>query len=168
TVLQAVEGLTPVPGRMQVVPNDHDIQVIVDYAHTPDALEQVLQALRTHVEGNLVTVFGCGGDRDREKRQVMGRVACAVSDRVVITSDNPRSEDPQAIIRDIESGCSGDYRMLPDRAEAIRTAIADAAPGDCIVIAGKGHENYQLVEGERLYFSDEEQAREALALRGSV
>lgn len=167
-VLQAVAGLTPVPGRMQVVPNEHEIQVIVDYAHTPDALEQVLQSLGSHVDGSLVTVFGCGGDRDREKRQVMGRVACAVSDRVVVTSDNPRSEDPHAIMRDIESGCSGDYLLLPDRAEAIRAAIAGAAPGDCIVIAGKGHENYQLVEGERLYFSDEEQAREALALRGSA
>lgn len=167
-ILRAVTSLAPVPGRMQVVPNDLGIQVIVDYAHTPDALEQVLQALRTHVEGDLVTVFGCGGDRDRDKRQVMGRVACTGSDRVVVTSDNPRGEDPLLIMRDIETGCTGDYLLLPDRAEAIRRAIADAAPGDCIVIAGKGHEDYQLVEGERLYFSDEEQAREALALRGSI
>lgn len=166
-ILQAVAALAPVPGRMQVVPNDLGIHVIVDYAHTPDALEQVLLALRTHVEGKLVTVFGCGGDRDREKRQVMGRIACTGSDRVVVTSDNPRGEDPESIMRDIQSGCTGNYELVPDRAEAIRRAIADASAGDCVVIAGKGHENYQLVEGERLFFSDEQQAREALALRGS-
>ena len=167
-VLEAVASLRPVPGRMQSIPNALNMQVIVDYAHTPDALEHVLQALRPHVAGALVTVFGCGGDRDRGKRQLMGRVACQLSDRVVVTSDNPRSEDPQAIMRDIESGCSGDYILVPDRADAIHQALADAAAGDCVVIAGKGHEDYQLVEGQRLYFSDEQQAREALALRGSA
>ena len=164
-VLHAVEQLRPVPGRMEVVPNSQGLQVIVDYAHTPDALHQVLSALRSHVEGELVTVFGCGGDRDRDKRQLMGRVACELSDRVVLTSDNPRSESPAEILRDIESGCSGEYLLLEDRAEAIRHALTDARPGDCIVIAGKGHEDYQIVEGQRLYFSDVEQAREALAWR---
>ena len=108
-VLEAVAHLRPVPGRMQAIPNTLDLQVIVDYAHTPHALEQVLKAIRPHVSGSLVTVFGCGGDRDQEKRQVMGRIACALSDRVVVTSDNPRSEEPLQIMRDIEAGCSGQY-----------------------------------------------------------
>ena len=164
-VLDAVGTLRPVPGRMQAIPNELDLQVIVDYAHTPQALEHVLKALRPHVGGALITVFGGGGDRDREKRQIMGRIACALSDRVVITSDNPRSESPRQIMRDIESGCSGDYRLIEDRAQAIATAVADAGPGDCIVIAGKGHENYQLVAGARLHFSDADQAGNALARR---
>ncbi|MCB1690244.1 MAG: UDP-N-acetylmuramoyl-L-alanyl-D-glutamate--2,6-diaminopimelate ligase [Halioglobus sp.] len=164
-VLAAVARLQPVPGRMALVPNTLDLQVIVDYAHTPHALEQVLMALRPHVRGSLVTVFGCGGDRDREKRQVMGRVACSLSDRVVVTSDNPRSEEPLHIMRDIESGCTGDYSLVVDRAEAIAAAVAAAGPGDCVVIAGKGHEDYQLVDGARLPFSDEAHARAALAGR---
>lgn len=164
-VLASVAQLQPVPGRMQAIPNAAGLQVIVDYAHTPDALEQVLRALRDHVPGALVTVFGCGGDRDREKRQVMGRVACALSDRVVLTSDNPRNEDPRQILADIESGCSGDYVLEADRATAIHRAIQEAQPGDCVVIAGKGHEDYQIVEGRKLYFSDEQQAVDALGRR---
>lgn len=167
-VLEAVSSLRPVPGRMQAIPNELGFQVIVDYAHTPHALEQVLLALKPHVEGRLVTVFGCGGDRDRDKRQIMGRVACQHSDRVVVTSDNPRSENPAEILRDIERGCSGDYRLVEDRAEAIALAVAEAGRGDCIVIAGKGHEAYQLVEGERLPFSDAAQAREALERRARL
>lgn len=162
-LLQAVSTLHAVPGRMQVIPNTLGLQLIVDYAHTPDALEQVLRALKPHVSGALVTVFGCGGDRDSQKRQIMGRVACEWSDRVVVTSDNPRSENPLAIMGDIATGCSGHYQMQPDRAEAIRVAVAGARPGDCVVIAGKGHEKYQIIEGERLYFSDEEQVLAALA-----
>jgi UDP-N-acetylmuramoyl-L-alanyl-D-glutamate--2,6-diaminopimelate ligase len=162
-LLALVSRLQPVPGRMQTVPNGLGLQVIVDYAHTPDALAQVLGALRSHVAGKLVTVFGCGGDRDREKRQIMGRIACRLSDRVVVTSDNPRSESPAAILRDIETGCSGDYALVPDRAEAIALALAGARAGDCIVIAGKGHEDYQIVEGERLPFSDAAVARDLLA-----
>tara|TARA_R110002073_G_scaffold21091_4_gene74688 strand:- start:2297 stop:3787 length:1491 start_codon:yes stop_codon:yes gene_type:complete len=165
SVLDAVAHLQPVPGRMALVPNTMGFQVVVDYAHTPDALEQVLQALRPHVGGALVTVFGCGGDRDREKRQLMGRVACSLSDRVVVTSDNPRSEEPLQIMREIEAGCSGEYTLIADRAEAIATAVAAAAPGDCVVIAGKGHEDYQLVDGVRMPFSDEAHARAALAGR---
>jgi UDP-N-acetylmuramoyl-L-alanyl-D-glutamate--2,6-diaminopimelate ligase len=164
-LLAAVAQLKPVPGRMELVPNAAGLQVIVDYAHTPDALHQVLAALRSHVAGALVTVFGCGGDRDRDKRQLMGRVACELSDRVFVTSDNPRSEPPGDILRDIETGCSGDYLLLEDRAEAIRRALQEAEPGDCIVIAGKGHEDYQIVGSERLYFSDTEQAMAALAGR---
>jgi UDP-N-acetylmuramoyl-L-alanyl-D-glutamate--2,6-diaminopimelate ligase len=164
-VLEAVSQLQPVPGRMQFISNNLGLQVIVDYAHTPDALEQVLRALKPHVGGKLVTVFGCGGDRDRDKRQVMGRVACQWSDRVVVTSDNPRNESPAQIMRDIETGCSGDYTLLTDRAEAIALALTEAVAGDCIVIAGKGHEDYQVVEGERLPFSDESQAQDVLAGR---
>jgi len=166
-VLEAVAHLRPVPGRMQAIPNTLDLQVIVDYAHTPHALEQVLKAIRPHVSGSLITVFGCGGDRDREKRQVMGRIACALSDRVVVTSDNPRSEEPMQIMRDIEAGCSGKYTLVADRAQAIAVAVADACAGDCVVIAGKGHEDYQLVDGARLHFSDEAQARAALARRAA-
>ena len=165
SVLRATASLQPVPGRMQVVPNTLDIQVIVDYAHTPHALEQVLKALRPHVRGSLVTVFGCGGDRDREKRQQMGRIACALSDCVVVTSDNPRTEEPLSIMRDIESGCSGHYFLEADRADAISVAVAQAQAGDCVLIAGKGHECYQLVDGQRLYFSDEAHAHNALAQR---
>jgi UDP-N-acetylmuramoyl-L-alanyl-D-glutamate--2,6-diaminopimelate ligase len=164
-ILAAVAGLQPVPGRMQTIPNELGLQVIVDYAHTPDALEQVLRALRSHVNGELVTVFGCGGDRDREKRQFMGRVACELSDRVLVTTDNPRNEIPLEIMRDIETGCSGNYSLVVDRAEAIAQALSEARSGDCVVIAGKGHENYQLVEGERLHFSDEAQARAVLEQR---
>lgn len=164
-VLAAVSRLRPVPGRMQSLPNDCSLEVIIDYAHTPDALEQVLAALKPHVKGSLVAVFGCGGDRDREKRQVMGRVACALADKVWVTSDNPRGEDPAAILSDIETGCSGDYSLEVDRAAAIARAVAEADAGDCIVIAGKGHEDYQIVEGDYLHFSDEEHALAALAGR---
>ena len=165
SVLGATASLQPVPGRMQAIPNTLDIQVIVDYAHTPHALEQVLKALRPHVRGSLVTVFGCGGDRDREKRQQMGRIACALSDCVVVTSDNPRTEEPLSIMRDIESGCSGHYFLQADRADAISVAVAQAQAGDCVLIAGKGHECYQLGDGQRLYFSDEAHAHDALAQR---
>ena len=165
SVLAATASLQPVPGRMQAIPNTLNIQVIVDYAHTPHALEQVLTALRPHVRGSVVTVFGCGGDRDREKRQQMGRIACALSDCVVVTSDNPRTEEPLGIMRDIESGCSGHYFLEADRADAISVAVAQAQAGDCVLIAGKGHECYQLVDGQRLYFSDEAHAHNALAQR---
>ena len=164
-MLAAVSGLRPVPGRMQLIPNELNLQVIVDYAHTPDALEQVLSALKSHVQGHLVTVFGCGGDRDRAKRQVMGRVASLFSDRVVVTSDNPRGEDPATILADIASGCSGNYDLVADRGQAIALAIGEAQPGDCVVIAGKGHEDYQIIDGERHHFSDEEQASDALSRR---
>jgi len=165
SLLAAVAKLRAVPGRMQSVPSTSGVQVIIDYAHTPDALEKVLGALRPQVKGDLITVFGCGGDRDTTKRQLMGRVACTLSDHVVVTSDNPRSEEPSLILRDIASGCFGRYHLLEDRAEAISSAIAEALPGDCVVIAGKGHEDYQLVKGERFHFSDEAHALDALAVR---
>lgn len=166
-VLATVPRLRSVPGRMQLLPTDCGVQVIIDYAHTPDALEQVLVSLKPHVSGRLIAVFGCGGDRDRNKRQIMGRVACQLADHVVLTSDNPRSEDPLAILADIETGCSGSYELQVDRATAIATAVREARVGDCVVIAGKGHEDYQVVEGDYLHFSDEEHARAALAERAS-
>jgi len=167
-VVDAIAALQPIPGRMQAIPNALELQVVVDYAHTPHALEQAITALRPHVSGALVTVFGCGGDRDREKRPLMGRIACAFSDRVIVTSDNPRSEDPLRIMSEIASGCAGDYTLVADRALAIATAVAEAAPGDCILIAGKGHEDYQQVGDARIPFSDAAQARAALARRSSL
>jgi UDP-N-acetylmuramoyl-L-alanyl-D-glutamate--2,6-diaminopimelate ligase len=164
-LLGAAHTLASVPGRMQCVENRFGLQVVIDYAHTPDALEHVLLALRPHVEGSLITVFGCGGDRDRGKRSVMGRLACRFSDRVVVTSDNPRSEQPLAILKEIEAGCTGDFLVIVDRAEAIAQAVANAKPGDCVLIAGKGHENYQIFEAQRHDFSDEQQARQALERR---
>ncbi|TXS95161.1 UDP-N-acetylmuramoyl-L-alanyl-D-glutamate--2,6-diaminopimelate ligase [Parahaliea aestuarii] len=165
TVLGRLPQLQPVPGRLQSVANEHGLQVLVDYAHTPDALEQVLRALRPNVAGRLITVVGCGGDRDAGKRPVMGRLACELSDAVVITSDNPRGEDPEAIIDDIAAGCIGSFQREADRASAIALAIASAGPGDCVLIAGKGHEDYQIIEGQRLHFSDVEQAQQALSRR---
>lgn len=164
----AVSQLEPVAGRMQLIPNTCNVQAVVDYAHTPDALEQVLHALRPHVAGRLITVFGCGGDRDRSKRSVMGRLACTGSDLVVVTSDNPRSENPLAILGDIESGCSGEFVLVADRGEAIDLAIEMSKEGDCVLVAGKGHEDYQIVEDERLYFSDELQVKLALEKKAKL
>lgn len=161
-LLGAVEKIKTVPGRMQLIPNERDIQLIVDYAHTPDALEQALQALKLHISGRMITVFGCGGDRDSGKRSIMGRIASELSDLCIVTSDNPRGEDPLSIMRDIESGCTGDYALVVDRAEAITLALREARAGDCILVAGKGHEDYQIVGSERFHFSDEEQLRNAL------
>ncbi len=159
--------LEPVKGRMQCVSDaHHDISVFVDYAHTPDALEKVLQALREKLSGRLWCVFGCGGDRDRAKRSQMGNISERWADQVVVTSDNPRTEDPAVIADDI---CHGFSRVTPivelDRAGAIQTAIVQAAPGDVVLIAGKGHEQYQHIGSERLCFSDEAVAGEALSRR---
>ncbi|HKK22345.1 MAG TPA: UDP-N-acetylmuramoyl-L-alanyl-D-glutamate--2,6-diaminopimelate ligase, partial [Pseudohaliea sp.] len=163
-VLAALARLRPVPGRMEAVPNDRGLQVIVDYAHTPDALEKVLMALRGQTAGRLLVVFGCGGDRDPGKRALMGSVACALGDEVFVTSDNPRTEEPAAILEDIAAGCSGACHFEVDRARAIAAAIAAARPGDCVLLAGKGHEDYQVLGRERLPFSDLETARRALGV----
>ena len=155
--------LPAVPGRMQAL-GDRPL-VVIDYAHTPDALENVLQALRTVAAaraGRLAVVFGAGGDRDPTKRPLMGAVATRLADRVLITSDNPRSEDPRAIIADIERGIAAPHASEPDRARAIEIAVASADPADVILIAGKGHETYQEIGGRKLHFSDEEQVRAAL------
>lgn len=164
--LAALENAPAVPGRMQRIDAAGAPLVIVDYAHSPDALEQTLRALREHASGRLWCVFGCGGDRDRAKRPLMGRIAWEHADEVLLTSDNPRSEDPQAIIDDIATGIpAAGARRECDRAAAIRYAIARAAPGDCVLIAGKGHEEYQEARGVRVPFSDAAIARAALAAR---
>ncbi|HEU4922414.1 MAG TPA: UDP-N-acetylmuramoyl-L-alanyl-D-glutamate--2,6-diaminopimelate ligase, partial [Burkholderiales bacterium] len=158
--------LPPVPGRMQVV--GEEPLVVIDYAHTPDALQNVLQALRPVAAargGRLAVVFGAGGDRDPSKRPLMGGIAARYADRVLITSDNPRSEDPVMIIEQIRKAIRGAYQVEADRARAIEKAIVESSPSDVILIAGKGHETYQEIAGRRIHFSDQEQARAALARR---
>ena len=162
----ALATLPAVPGRMQRV-GDAPLTV-VDYAHSPDALDKALQALRPVAQsrsGRLVAVFGAGGDRDRSKRGLMGAVASRLADRIVLTSDNPRSEDPLAIIRAIEQGVSAPHAVEIDRARAIESAIAQAADADVVLISGKGHEAWQEAGGRRLPFSDAAEAQAALARR---
>ncbi len=160
----ALAHVTPPPGRMQTLGGGAQPLVVVDYAHTPDALEKALAALREIVgDGRLVCVFGCGGNRDKGKRPLMGAAATKAADEVWITSDNPRNEDPRHIIDDILAGASGKPRVEPDRARALFEAIGNARQGDVVLIAGKGHEDYQEVAGERLPFSDVAMARKALA-----
>jgi len=169
-----VGGLvTPVPGRMQrVAPNAAgQPEVVVDYAHTPDALEKVLPALRPLTAsrgGRLLCVFGCGGDRDAGKRPLMGGIAARLADEVVVTSDNPRTEDPRRIVVQILAGAAGGVpvRAIVDRRAAIAEVLAAAQPDDVVLIAGKGHEDYQEIGRERLPFSDIEEARRALSKRG--
>ena len=172
TMVSALPDFPGVPGRMQRVTVDdagkaQDISVIVDYAHTPDSLDNALRAARPFVAGRLICVFGCGGDRDRTKRPLMGNIAATQSDWAVVTSDNPRTEEPQQILDDVAEGISAAANsvVIGDRAEAIRTAIIEAQPGDCVLIAGKGHEDYQILGTEKIHFDDREQARDALRLR---
>lgn len=160
-ISEALRHMRPVPGRMECFAGEHPT-VVVDYAHTPDALEKVLSALREHVESELVCVFGCGGDRDRGKRALMGEVAVRLADRVIITSDNPRSEHPEAIVADILVGAGETAKVELDRREAIAAAIAAAGRHDIVLIAGKGHEDYQEVVGVRHPFSDVEEVHMAL------
>ncbi|MEN8443890.1 MAG: UDP-N-acetylmuramoyl-L-alanyl-D-glutamate--2,6-diaminopimelate ligase [Cyanobacteria bacterium J06634_6] len=176
TIVDALPGFSGVPGRMervQVAASDveqdkQDISVIVDYAHTPDSLDNALKAARPFISGQLICVFGCGGDRDRTKRPKMGRIAYEQADRAIVTSDNPRTEDPEQILKDVVAGIDGaldDGQVICDRAEAIRSAILGAKPGDGIVIAGKGHEDYQILGTEKIHFDDREKSREALEER---
>lgn len=155
---QVKNGLTclqSVPGRMQAVVVAEKPLVIIDYAHTPDALEKALLAVRAHTSGDLWCVFGCGGDRDIGKRALMGAVAERLADQIVVTSDNPRSEEPESIIQMILEGCKESLPVvLPDREEAIRFSLNKAEVGDVVLIAGKGHEDYQEVDGVRTPFSD--------------
>lgn len=166
-IQSALPHFPGVPGRMErVTLPGQDIAVVVDYAHTPDGLENLLKALRSQVQGQLICVFGCGGDRDRGKRPQMGRIAATWADQVIVTSDNPRTEDPQQILRDILAGIPGSPRAVEvDRRQAIRLAILAAQPGDTVVIAGKGHEDYQILGTEKIHFDDREEARATLALR---
>jgi UDP-N-acetylmuramoyl-L-alanyl-D-glutamate--2,6-diaminopimelate ligase len=163
--LARLANLRAVPGRMERFGGGGSQPlVIVDYAHTPDALKQVLQTLRPHCAGRLWCVFGCGGDRDRGKRPLMGAAAERYADRVVVTSDNPRHEDPQAIIDQILAGIgrAGAADRVPDRAQALRLAVAEARPGDVVLVAGKGHEDYQQIGDQRLPFSDRDLVRRLL------
>jgi UDP-N-acetylmuramoyl-L-alanyl-D-glutamate--2,6-diaminopimelate ligase len=155
------------PGRMEAFGGGTQPLVLVDYAHSPDALGKVLEAARAHAVGRVIAVFGCGGDRDAGKRPLMGAAAEAAADLVVVTSDNPRSEDPDAIIEQVLAGMNdaASAQVVADRAEAIRLALAEAEAGDVVVVAGKGHEDYQLVGGETRHFSDRETVQ---ALLGEV
>ncbi len=160
--------LKPVPGRMQKLGGGRLPLVVIDYAHSPDALEQVLKSLRETAAGSdarIVCVFGCGGDRDRGKRPLMGAVASRFADRIVITSDNPRSEEPLKIIADIRKGIRGDCEVESDRRRAIALALRGARRGDIVLVAGKGHETYQEIAGVRHAFSDAAVARAALSRR---
>jgi UDP-N-acetylmuramoyl-L-alanyl-D-glutamate--2,6-diaminopimelate ligase len=156
-----------VPGRLQRVPCEHSADIFVDYAHTDDALRNVLSAVKPLTRCQLTVVFGCGGDRDRTKRPRMARVAGEWADRIVVTSDNPRSEEPRAIIDEILVGFDADARtrltVEPDRALAIRAALAAASAGDVVLIAGKGHEDYQIIGDRRIHFDDIEVAIQAAA-----
>jgi UDP-N-acetylmuramoyl-L-alanyl-D-glutamate--2,6-diaminopimelate ligase len=166
-IAAGVAGVERVAGRLEVVPGSAGFSVVVDYAHTPDALEKVLQAVRGLDPRRVVTVFGCGGDRDRGKRPLMGEIAARLSDRVVVTSDNPRTEDPMSIIEEILEGLGDIGRsqvdVIEDRRNAIRTAVAMAGDGDVVVIAGKGHEDYQIIGTEKVHFDDREEAMAAMA-----
>ena len=161
-ILLEIPALRAVPGRMELVDASAQPAVVVDYAHTPDALEKALQALRVHCQGNLWVVFGCGGDRDTGKRAEMGEIARRCADKLVVTSDNPRTESPQQIIDHILQGTGRDVIVESDRRAAIRQAIFAADKNDVVLIAGKGHEDYQILGAQRLRFSDQTEARLAL------
>jgi UDP-N-acetylmuramoyl-L-alanyl-D-glutamate--2,6-diaminopimelate ligase len=167
TIGQGIEACAAVPGRFEIIREGQPFLVAVDYAHTDDALRNLITAARglTPAGGRVLTVFGCGGDRDRAKRPLMGAAAGELSDRVILTSDNPRSEDPLRILADAEVGLQrvdADYAREPDRRKAIAKALNEAIPGDIVLIAGKGHETYQQIGDEKLPFDDRETARELL------
>ena len=175
---RGITDMERVPGRLEKVVSPHGFTAFVDYAHTPDALERVLKAL-ADIGGRIVTVFGCGGDRDRGKRPLMGAIAARWSDVAVITSDNPRGEEPLSIIDDIEAGMkgvrkigeaseasSGGYWVIPERREAIGRAVEIAGEGDIVLVAGKGHEDYQIIGDRRLSFDDRKELKKAIEERG--
>jgi UDP-N-acetylmuramoyl-L-alanyl-D-glutamate--2,6-diaminopimelate ligase len=166
-IAAALESVNGVPGRCELVDEGQPFAVLVDYAHSPDSLEKILRLAAQVSRGRRIVVFGCGGDRDRTKRPIMGRIGTQLADYAVFTSDNPRGENPLAIIREIEAGATGarNFESIPDRWRAIERGIALAQPGDVVVIAGKGHETYQI-QGERIQaFDDREVAREVLRAR---
>jgi UDP-N-acetylmuramoyl-L-alanyl-D-glutamate--2,6-diaminopimelate ligase len=169
-VREAVAQVDNVPGRFERVSAGQDFTVVVDYAHTEDALFRLLTAAQAVKSDRIITLFGCGGDRDRGKRPKMGRAAVEHSDVVILTSDNPRTEDPLAILREVEVGVREglqrrshvEYHLVPDRREAIGTAVRLARTGDIVLIAGKGHEDYQIIGTTKFHFDDREVAREAI------
>ncbi|MDO4750144.1 MAG: UDP-N-acetylmuramoyl-L-alanyl-D-glutamate--2,6-diaminopimelate ligase, partial [Eubacteriales bacterium] len=163
TALRTAQG---VKGRVEVVPTGRDFHILIDYAHTPDALENLLLSLRKVTPGRLLVLFGCGGDRDKGKRPIMGEIAERCADLAIVTSDNPRTEDPEAIIADILAGMKGKKSrrlVIADRREAIDRAIRQCRSGDLLVLAGKGHEDYQIVGTEKRHMDERELAAEALA-----
>ena len=160
-IISVLDGFDGVPGRFQLVEAGQPYTVIVDYAHTPDGLENVLNTARSITRGKLWVVFGCGGDRDNKKRPIMGGLALKLADKVVVTSDNPRTEDPELIIDEIFTALQNvpadkEVFRLSDRREAIHFALAKAAAEDVILIAGKGHENYQILKDRTIHFDDKE------------
>jgi UDP-N-acetylmuramoyl-L-alanyl-D-glutamate--2,6-diaminopimelate ligase len=164
-IAEGIASCTGVPGRFERVDEGQPFAVVVDYSHTPDALKNAIAVARTLDPKRVITLFGCGGDRDRSKRPLMGEVAAKGSDLVILTSDNPRSEDPLAIMNDVLVGLRrSDTRTIvePDRAAAIRKAIDEARAGDVVILAGKGHETYQIFRDRTIHFDDREAAREAL------
>jgi len=164
TVVRGLESLDRVPGRLERIECGQPFGVFVDFAHTPDALRVCLETLREVVEGRLICVFGAGGQRDRQKRPLMARAVEELADAAVVTNDNPRGEDPMAIVRELLDGCRhpGAMQVIPDRAEAIAWALDQARPGDCVLIAGKGHEKYQILGDRTIEFDDCEVARQWL------
>lgn len=173
SIEKGIKSFKNVPGRIERIslPKAYgSCRVFVDYAHTPDALERVIKAIRPTTKGRIITVIGCGGDRDKDKRPIMGKIAILNSDFSIITSDNPRSENPSSIIAEIEKGAIGagarsgdDYTIIEDRRKAIKDAAAMVQGGDTLLLAGKGHEDYQIVKGERLHFDDAEEVRKVFA-----
>lgn len=163
TVIKGLAAAAGVKGRLERVPTETDYSVIIDYAHTPDGLENVINAINSFKKGRLITVFGCGGDRDASKRSIMGDIGTRLSDISVITSDNPRTENPQKIIDDIVSGVKeGIYEIIPDRREAIGYALSIAKKGDVVLLAGKGQETYQILGKEKIHFDEREIVRDFL------
>lgn len=157
TIIKGLASATGVVGRVEVVPTDTDYTVIIDYAHTPDGLENIINCVKGFAEGRTITLFGCGGDRDNTKRPIMGEIAGRLSDYSIITSDNPRTEDPQAIVHEIEEGMKrtdGEYTLITDRREAIGYALDMAQKGDVIILAGKGQETYQIIGKEKQDFDE--------------
>ncbi len=166
SISDSLSNVKRIEGRMEIIDENQDFLVIVDYAHTPDALENVLSTISEFSKGKIITVFGCGGDRDAKKRPIMGEIAGSYSDFIYITSDNPRSEDPQAIMKDIERGFTKNnnlnYKVEVDRELAINQAIKMASSNDIVLIAGKGHETYQILKDSTIHFDDKEIARQAI------
>ena len=165
SIVKGLSAMKGVPGRIQNIPNDKGVHVIVDYAHSPDSIVNIINAVREFTKGRVIIIFGCGGDRDATKRPIMGKISGELADYCIITSDNPRSEDPLAIISQIEAGIketSCEYEVEPDRRAAIFKGVRILQPEDTLIVAGKGHENYQEIGGRVIHFDDVEVAREAL------
>ena len=161
--VRAVAEMKTVRGRIEKIPNNRNIHILIDFAHTPDSLENVLKTVRDIYDKRIITVFGCGGDRDRTKRPLMGRIACKYSDLVYVTSDNPRTEDPERIIDDIVGNIDkNNYIRTADRTQAIKAAIVEAEPGDTVLIAGKGHERYQILGTEKIHYDERKIVKQIL------